>query len=127
MTDNRKLKFNDEFDLKLFLNLTRKSLKYIIPFAILIFVAVFVYLRYTMPVYEATCLVQINSDDKAEKLFEKKTYYDDDIYRKIEIMRSPVFMQRVVSQLPLDVSVFVKGNILNFELYNDIPLKLNTR
>ena len=124
MTDNRKLKLNDEFDLKLFLNLTKKSLKYIIPFAILIFVAVFVYLRYTMPVYEATCLVQINSDDKAEKLFEKKTYYDDDIYRKIEIMRSPVFMQRVVSQLPLDVSVFVKGNILNFELYNDIPFDI---
>ncbi|MPM23433.1 hypothetical protein SDC9_69906 [bioreactor metagenome] len=124
MTDSRKIKFNDEFDFKLFLNITRKSIKYIVLFAILLFAAVFVYLRYTQPVYEAACIVQINTDDKAEKLFDNKTYYEDDIYRKIEIMRSPVFMQRVLSNLPLGVSVFVKGNILNFELYDDVPFDI---
>lgn len=124
MTDSRKIKFNDEFDFKLFLNITRKSLRFIVAFAILLFTAVYVYLRYTQPVYEAGCIVQINTDDKAEKLFDNKTYYEDDIYRKIEIMRSPVFMQRVVSKLPLGVSVFAKGNILNFELYDDVPFDL---
>ena len=124
MTDSRKVKFNDEFDFKLFLNITKKSLKYIVAFMVLLFAAVFIYLRYTQPVYEAECIVQINTDDKAEKLFDNKTYYEDDIYRKIEIMRSPVFMQRVVSKLPLGVSVFVKGNILNFELYNDAPFEI---
>ncbi|HPS82756.1 MAG TPA: Wzz/FepE/Etk N-terminal domain-containing protein, partial [Bacteroidales bacterium] len=124
MTDSRKVKFNDEFDFKLFLNITRKSLIYIIVFTVLLFAAVFVYLRYTQPVYEAACIVQINTDDKAEKLFDNKTIYEDDIYRKIEIMRSPVFMQRVVSQLPLGVSVFAKGNILNFELYNEVPFEI---
>jgi len=124
MTESRKIKFNDEFDFKLFLNITRKSLKIIIAFCLVLFAAVFVYLRYTKPVYEAACIVQINTDDKAEKLFENKTYYEDDLFRKIEIMRSPVFMQRVLSKLPLDVSVFVKGNILNFELYKDLPFNV---
>ncbi len=124
MAEFKKNKLNDEFDFKLFLFIARRNIKYIFIFLVLLYALIFVYLRYTQPVYEATCIVQINSDDKAQKLFENKNFYDEDIYRKIEIMRSPVFMQRVLGKLPLDVSVFAKGNILNFELYSETPFEI---
>lgn len=117
-------KFNDEFDYKLFLYIARKNLKWILIFFITFFLLIFLYLRYTQPIYESSTIVQLNSDDKAQKLFETKNLYDEDIYRKIEIMRSPVFMRRVLSVLSLDVSVFAKGKILNYELYKTAPFKL---
>ncbi len=124
MAEYKKSKLNDDFDFKLFLFIAKRNLKFIIVFFALLFALIFLYLRYTLPVYEASCVVQINSDDKAQKLFESKNFYDEDIYRKIEIMRSPVFMSRVIEKLPLDVSVYVQGNILNFELYDGAPFHI---
>ncbi|PKP03100.1 MAG: hypothetical protein CVU11_09535 [Bacteroidetes bacterium HGW-Bacteroidetes-6] len=124
MAEYKKSKLNDDFDFKLFLFIARRNLKFILVFFALLFALIFMYLRYTLPVYEASSVVQINSDDKAQKLFESKNFYDEDIYRKIEIMRSPVFMERVIEKLPLDVSIFVKGNILNFELYDGAPFHI---
>lgn len=124
MSENKKDSFGEEFDFKLFLNITKKNFKYILIFFVLIFAGTFIYLRYTQPTYESRCLVQINNDNKAEKLFEKKSFYDDDLYRKIEIMRSPVFIQRVLSKLPVDVSVFAKGKVLNYEMYKEQPFEI---
>ncbi|PLW93540.1 MAG: hypothetical protein C0592_05815 [Marinilabiliales bacterium] len=117
-------KFNDEFDFKLFLYIAKRNLKRIILFFIVLFLFLFLYLRYTQPIYESSTIVQLNSDDKGQMLFETKNLYDEDIYRKIEVMRSPVFIRRVVSRLPLDVSIFAKGNILNSELYKSAPFKV---
>ena len=124
MSENKKDSFGEEFDFKLFLNITKKNFKYILIFFVLIFAGTFIYLRYTQPTYESRCLVQINNDNKAEKLFESKSFYDDDLYRKIEIMRSPVFIHRVLSKLPVDVSVFAKGKVLNYEMYKEQPFEV---
>lgn len=117
-------KFNDEFDYKLFLYIAKRNLKWIILFLIILFLGLFLYMRYTQPIYESSTIVQLNSDDKGQMLVETKNLYDEDIYRKIEVMRSPVFIRRVVSKLPLDVSIFAKGKILNSELYNSAPFNV---
>ncbi|MBN2730031.1 MAG: polysaccharide biosynthesis tyrosine autokinase [Bacteroidales bacterium] len=117
-------KFNDEFDFKLFTYIAKRNLKWIILFFLSLFLLLFIYLRYTQPIYESSTIVQLNSDDKAQKLFETKNLYDEDIYQKIEIMRSSVFIRRVLSHLPLDVSIFAKGQILNFELYKSAPFTI---
>lgn len=117
-------KLNDEFDFKLFLYIARRNLKWIILFYIILFLVLFLYIRYTQPIYESSTIIQLNSDDKGKMLFETKNIYDEDIYRKIEVMRSPVFIRRVISKLPLDVSIFAKGKILNSELYNSAPFKV---
>lgn len=124
MSKNKKDSFIEEFDFKLFLNIVKKNIKYILIFFVLVFISTFIYLRYTQPVYEAKCLVQINNDNKADKLFEKKSFYDDDLYRKIEVMQSPVFIHRVLSKLPVDVSVFIKGKVLNYEMYKTYPFEI---
>lgn len=117
-------KFNEEFDLKLLRFIFRKSLRLIILFAILLFVGVFLYLRYTQTVYQATAIIQLNTDDKAEMILETKNVKNDDFQKKTEILTSSVFLQRVVQKLPFDLSVFVKGNVLNFELYKSSPFDI---
>ena len=39
-------------------------------------------------------------------------------------MQSPVFIHRVLSKLPVDVSVFIKGKVLNYEMYKTYPFEI---
>lgn len=121
MPSKRIAKLNDEFDLKLILYLTKNNAKYLIMFAILMGIGMFVFLRYTTPVYEANTIIQLNSDNKAEKVLDSKKFFDDDLFKKLELMRSASFQKRVIERLPLDVSYYVKGKVLNFELYKRCP------
>ncbi|MDP1270726.1 hypothetical protein Q6267_27260, partial [Klebsiella pneumoniae] len=47
--------------------------------------------------------------------------------KQIELIRSSVFQQRALALLPLDVSYFTKGRVLNFELYKNAPFRVEAR
>ncbi len=118
---------NDEFDLKLFLYVAKKNLYFLILFLLIAFFASFLYLRYTQPVYQSSAVLQINQEEPATKdIFTSRSYFDDDIARQIELMRSPVFLQRALEKLPLEISYYSKGRFLNFELYRNSPFKVNS-
>ena len=39
-------------------------------------------------------------------------------------MRSSLFLNRVISKLPLDISYYTEGRLLNFELYKSSPFEI---
>lgn len=118
---------NDEFDVKLLLFTAKKNFLFIIIFLAISMVLAFLYLRYTYPEYETKTVIQLDVQNEANKfvLFQEEQTTESDIANRIELLRSPVFLKRALLKLPLGISYFTKGTVLNYEQYNSSPYKVD--
>src|SRR5678816_2714591 len=92
----------------------------------------FLYLRYTVPIYQADASIIIKDERKGNeeaKLTEsldlissKKT-----IENEIEILKSRKLMAQVVKELSLYAPVFVKGRIHNISAYTWSPVNIEAK
>ena len=115
---------NQDFDVKLLLHVLTKNLVWIVFLFVLGITSAFLLIRYTKPVYRAQTVIQFtsNENDNMNVLDEKLNPYDNTSTAKdVELIRSPVFLQRVVNRLPVDINYYSKGAILNFETYKSNP------
>lgn len=128
MVERKVSNLNDEFDFKLFLKVARKNIAWIVLFFIISFLMAFLYLRYTYPIYEAKSIIQIGLADKSSRiLLGDVKPIKSDLPSKIELLRSPTFLSRVMDQLPLDVSYYQIGSVLNYEMYRTSPFEIEYR
>ena len=124
---------NDEFDVKLLLFTAKKNFFYIIIFLVISLVLAFLYLRYTYPEFETKTVIQLDVQNEADKfvLFQQEQATAGDIANRIELLRSPVFLKRALLQLPLGLSYYTKGTVLNYEQYKcspyDVSYKVKNR
>lgn len=97
---------------------------------VLIFVVVnaaaYLFLRYTKDRYESVAEIKLDVKDDASALGIKSFMGEDMqnaelISGEIEIVRSNLFLNRVLDSLQLDVSYFSQGEVLNHELFNNTP------
>ena len=125
---NKKIStLNDELDPKLFLYIAKRNILFLIAFVIIAIAGSFLYLRYTQPVYQTSAILQLSVDEQTRRVLPTTTLQDDDIAKKIELLRSSVFLNRALSKLPLETSYFTKGRFLNHELYRNSPFRVNAR
>src|ERR1035437_8313667 len=115
--------FSGEFELGLFIFIARKSLLWIILFFIIAFFGASVYLRYTTPIFESSTVLPIEMSNQASKLLNvgNITETDNGLAEGIELLRSKVFLRRVLSKLTLQTSYFAEGTFKNNELYTSSP------
>ncbi|WP_417360737.1 polysaccharide biosynthesis tyrosine autokinase [Galbibacter sp.] len=101
----------------------------IIPLICLIIA--FLYLRYTVPSYDATAtimIVQENSLSPDAALMAGLSGHSASFTKvegEIEILKSRALMHQVVERLNLQLQLFTKGRITRAEVYNNPPIKLN--
>jgi tyrosine-protein kinase Etk/Wzc len=116
-------KFNTNFDLGLLAFLFFKSRLYIILFFVLSFLAAFLYLRYSEPIYESKAVVQINDANRADDILELENFNEDHnlMAEAMEQIRSKVFLRRVVEKLDIAVTYYNEGTFKNHELYHSSP------
>jgi capsular exopolysaccharide synthesis family protein len=126
MVERKISNINDEFDLKLFFKVARKNAAWIVLFFVISFLMAFLYLRYTYPIYEAKTIIQIALADKNSKmLLDEEFTSKSDLPGKIELLKSPTFLSRVFNKLPLDISYYQIGNVLNYEMYRTSPFEID--
>jgi len=118
---------NSEFDLRLILRVARKNLAWIILFFILAFLIAFLYLRYTHPIYQSSATIQITASDKTSSFLIKNDFIKNDLSARIELLRSPVFLNKIFKKLKLEYLYFLKGSILNSELYTANPYTIDIK
>ncbi len=118
--------FNQDFDLGLFLFITRKNLKWALLIFLLMALGMFLYLRYTIPLYRSVSIIQLTDDIQQKKFLSKEDYFDNNLAQELELMRSPVFIQRTLDSMDLDVTYFNKGRIIDFDNYNNGPFRVHT-
>ncbi|TVQ87785.1 MAG: polysaccharide biosynthesis tyrosine autokinase [Bacteroidetes bacterium] len=116
---------NDEIDIKLFLYIAKKNILFPIIFILIAVAGAWIYLRYTPPVFQTSAIIQMEGQFQATRILPTAGIYEEDIARQLELMRSDVFLQRALSRLPLDVSYFSKGRVLNHELYRNSPFTVD--
>jgi tyrosine-protein kinase Etk/Wzc len=98
----------------------------------------YVYLRYTTAQYQASTTILVKDDKKGGMLSELSAFADmglgsgikSNLDNEIEILKSRTLVERTVQKLELNISMTVKGNIVDVDIYKDTPIKvhfLNTK
>jgi uncharacterized protein involved in exopolysaccharide biosynthesis len=92
-------------------------------------VAVFIYLRYTPPVYKVSSLVLIKDNQNGKTKLDYNAFADlginmpsNDFDNEIELLRSKTLMRQVVDSLKINVSYYKGSRLKKRELYNTAPL-----
>jgi capsular exopolysaccharide synthesis family protein len=125
MSQTKKISnLNSDFDLRLLLRVARKNIAWIILFFILATLIAFLYLRYTHPIYQASSTIQITASDKTSNFLIKNDFIKNDLSARIELLRSPVFLNKVFNKLKLEYIYYIKGSVLNSELYTSNPYRV---
>ena len=111
----------------LFFYLLRKNLPW---FGIILTISIasaFVYLRYTVPIYESTLKFQVGTKNTANQVLEVNDFHEsrDDLAKDVQILTSKLLFKRSLERLPLDVTYFKQGEILDHELYGAAPIKVD--
>lgn len=88
--------------------------------------AAYLVIRYTKDLYESVSEIKLEVKNDASDL-GIKTFSGDDLQNadlisgEIEILRSRLFLNKVLDTIDLDVSYFSKGEVLNHELFVNSP------
>lgn len=121
----------EDFNLSLFISIIKKSIVWFFILIILAVLFVVLYLRYTLPVYEAKATLMLKSEKKAEILGIRDvlSYQNDEIKREIEIMKSKFLIGRAIENLPLKVSYYKEGRtkLVSTEMYNSSPFWVDVK
>jgi capsular exopolysaccharide synthesis family protein len=133
-------KYNQNFeeDLDQNINIREQFEKYIIHwrwFILGVFLSLFLaflYLRYTVPVYNATSTILVKDDRKGSLASELSTFSDlgilgggkSNVDNEIEVIKSRKLIKKTISELGLNVIYINEGRIKDGEIYNNCPIKI---
>ncbi|HXD92361.1 MAG TPA: Wzz/FepE/Etk N-terminal domain-containing protein, partial [Bacteroidia bacterium] len=116
-------KFSSEFELGLFLHIAKRSLIWVFLLLSISLSLAFIYLRYAQPIFQSKTAIQINTNNQANKILNINQMYEEQnpLAGAIEILKSKVFLNRVVNSLNLYTSYFNEGTFKSSELYTSTP------
>src|SRR5579863_6230451 len=90
---------NEEFDLSLFLMISQKKWKLLVGIFLILIIGATIYLRYAQRIYEENCIIQVTSQNTANKVLNSaSSIYEpsgDEVAEAVELMRSKVFLEKV--------------------------------
>jgi capsular exopolysaccharide synthesis family protein len=123
--------YND-FDLNAFLYKYVSHWKWFVVSLCIGFLGAFVYLRYSTPQYNATTTILVKDEKKGGMLSELSAFADmmpgggmvNNVDNEVEVLKSRTLVESVVEQLNLNIQFFVKGNIVDKEIYTNAPIKV---
>jgi tyrosine-protein kinase Etk/Wzc len=116
----------DDFSIDLLLYIINKSIIWIFLIVIISFSLAIIYLRYTPRIYQATTAITLKQQKNTQILGIRtplETHDLTDINREVQLVKSNLFVERVVRNLPLQVAYFKEGKtkLISTELYTSSP------
>jgi capsular exopolysaccharide synthesis family protein len=120
---------NEEFDPRLLVTIARKNSLLLALFLLISGSTAFIILRYSQPIYEANSIIQLSLENDTRQILGNQNSFngineDKFIASSTELIRSRLILDRVVNLLPLEVSYYIKGDILTNELYGISPFEV---
>ncbi|TAE46881.1 MAG: polysaccharide biosynthesis tyrosine autokinase [Cytophagales bacterium] len=121
-----------DIDIVKILSILKKSILWILLINIIIFITVFFILRYTAPIYRSTSAIKLTiKNEKAVSTLQGilggasgggVTSADaTNIIGEIAFIQSEIVAKEVIKIVGLDVSYFLKGTIMDSEIYLSAP------
>ena len=92
----------------------------------------FIYLRYAIPQYQAATTILVKDEKKGGMLSELSAFADmglggglkSNVDNEIEILKSRTLVESTVKKLNLNISLIVKGKVINSELFKNSPIEV---
>ncbi|HSY61519.1 MAG TPA: Wzz/FepE/Etk N-terminal domain-containing protein, partial [Cytophaga sp.] len=89
---------------------------------------VFLFIRYAKPIYESNALIKLENSNRTNSLgLSTNGVYEEEgssLAGELEIIRSPVVRDKVITDLNLGISYFIYGNILFEERFKNSPYEV---
>ena len=102
--------------------------KWIFLCVIISLIAAFLYLRYTAKVYQTSAKIKILDDSKGgSPLPELSMMFPTNrvnLDNEMEILKSHRLIERVVADLDLNTAYYIVGNVIEIELWEKVPFKI---
>ncbi|HRS40314.1 MAG TPA: hypothetical protein P5292_14130, partial [Bacteroidia bacterium] len=110
----------------------RKNFQWLILLLTVSLLTAFLYLRYTHPVYQANSTLKIGMVNTANavlnqpgsQMYELINGSNNAFAGDVELMRSREMVKRIIEKLPLEVTYYLRGAILDNELYEQCPFSI---
>jgi capsular exopolysaccharide synthesis family protein len=131
MKTNQEIRKNDdEIDLRLLFHNIRNKWHYFLVSALIFALCAFLYIRFTLPVYEAKSSVLIKDSKNTSKNIEDILTGDlfgntKNIATEIGILNSRSVLEETVNELNLQISYFSKTNFFSYPVYKTSPFTVN--
>ncbi|MFV5685823.1 GumC family protein [Flavobacterium sp. GB2R13] len=92
----------------------------------------FLYLRYTIPQYQATTTILVKDDKKGGMLSELSAFADlgmggglkSNVDNEVEILKSRTLVESTVKKLNLNIALIVRGKVVDREIYQKAPIEV---
>ena len=118
----------DDFSLGLLLYIINKSIIWLFLIVIVSFSLAIIYLRYTPRIYQATTTLILKQSKSSQILGVRSPVgqSSSDINQEIQLIKSSLFVQRVVDRLPLMVGYFKEGKtkLIASDQYTSSPFEV---
>ncbi len=120
-----------DFDFAKLLSVLRKSLPYLVGIFLFCAVLSYLFVRYTKPLFESASELQLDIKSEASLLGFREMESEasgrnvSGMSEEIELIKSKLFLTKVIKALDLDVSYYTQGKILDDEKYRNAPFKVH--
>ena len=121
----------NDFQLRAILDQYLSQWKWFVLGVAICLIISYTYLRYTIPQYRASTTILIKDNKNEGALSELAAFSEmglgtgtKNIDNEIEILKSRTLVENTVRKLNLNISLVVKGKVIDSELYNNSPLKI---
>jgi tyrosine-protein kinase Etk/Wzc len=124
---------NREFQIRNFIDHYLIHWKWFLVGVFICLTIAFIYLRYTTSQYRATATILVKDEKKGGMLSELSAFSDmgietglkNNVDNEIEILKSRTLIKNTVKKLHLNISMFIKGNIINTEMFEKTPITIH--
>ncbi|MCB0396449.1 MAG: polysaccharide biosynthesis tyrosine autokinase [Flavobacteriales bacterium] len=118
--------FNEEFDLGLFLFITKRRLVWLILLLIAFLSASYAYLHFKRELFQASTVVQVKKTNEASRVLNVESIRElDNVAEEVELLRSEIFLQSVLKDLDLKVEHFTKGDVTVADQYGNASVAIS--
>jgi tyrosine-protein kinase Etk/Wzc len=119
----------EDINVSLLLSSFKKSIIWILIIFTISVTTVFLYLRYTLPVYQASASIILKPDFSTSQLLGVNNVFApavEDQNRELQFIKSRILIERVVGKLPLEVNYYAEGRtkLIIAQLYKEAPFNV---
>ncbi len=113
---------NKDFDADIAKTVLRKNWIWIIFTVAFGFMASYIYLRYTKPIYESKAIIQKSTKDEGRRILEFDNFIpDNNLSADVELLKSDFLLEKALISLNLKISYFSEGELLIQENFTQSP------
>lgn len=123
---------NDDFNIRQAIERNLNNWQWFVVGVCICLFTAFVYLRYTVPQYQANTSILVKDDKKGGMLSELSAFSDlglgngikSNLDNEVEVLKSRSLAEKTVLNLGLNVALTRHGKIVNMDIYDNAPIRV---